>query len=234
MKINGITIIGLLTIFSISAQAEPTMATLTTNSSTGSVKYELPGTTTFKDLGWKDTVKVPSGTIVKTTSDGIAQVELFPGGKMVVLPGASFTVSNLNVETQGDKITKRTGKIDLADGVLKALLSHKGDNTSPIDFSVKTPTCVAAARGTTYIVAVVDGVTYVEVISGTVLTGGISVTAGQVASVGGNGIATLIGGGANNPSLPAGVAAALAAATQVTVNGTPTVNTSDITKGSAH
>jgi hypothetical protein len=216
---------GLLAFFPVSSQAEPILATLTTDSSAGSVKYELPGTSTFKDLGWKDTVKVPNGTIVKTTKDGIAQVSVFPGGIMVVLPGATFTISNLDVETQGDKITKRTGKIDLADGTLKALLSHKGQNTSPIDFSVKTPTCVAAARGTQYVVAIVDGVTYVEVMSGTVTAGGLSITPGQVGAVGGTGVGTLIGSGDVPPAVQVVLNAAIAAGNFNPV--TPGVSTPD-------
>jgi hypothetical protein len=176
-------------------------------------------------LGWKDTVKVPNGTIVKTTKDGIAQVSVFPGGIMVVLPGATFTISNLDVETQGDKITKRTGKIDLADGTLKALLSHKGQNTSPIDFSVKTPTCVAAARGTQYVVAIVDGVTYVEVMSGTVTAGGLSITPGQVGAVGGTGVGTLIGSGDVPPAVQVVLNAAIAAGNFNPV--TPGVSTPD-------
>jgi hypothetical protein len=230
MKFNGLVLAGLFTLVSVAAQAEPTQATLTTDSTTGSVKYRLPGATTFKDLGWEATVKIPNGTVVKTTKDGIAQIEVFPGGKVVVMPNATFTVSNLDVETQGDKVTKRSGKIDLADGTLKALLSHKGQNTSPIDFSVKTPTCVAAARGTKYVVAEVGGVTYVEVIEGTVTAGGISIGPGQVGAVGGTGVGTLIGVSDLSPD----VVAALNAAVAIEVNGTPTINTSDSSIQSAH
>jgi hypothetical protein len=221
-------------VLSSAADAEPFEATVTTDTESGSVKYELPGTTTYKDLAWKATVKVPVGTIVKTTSDGVAKVDIFPGGRMLVLPGSSFKVASLSVQTAGDTIAKRQGRIDLDAGTLKVLLSHKGENSSPIDFSIKTPNGVAAAKGTKYVDCYVGGVTYVQVIDGTVYVkgtvNGILVYPGQIAEITPEGLVKLVA----FASLPPGVQISLSQAVQITAtDGLPTVNASDAA-GSEH
>jgi len=231
MKFSGLVLAGLFILLSVSARAETTLATLTTDSSAGSVKYQVPGATTFKDLGWMEVVKVPTGTIVKTNADGIGHLEVFPGGKLVIMPDTTMTIGSLGVDTQGDKIAKRTGQINLAIGTLKALLNHKGDNTSPIDFSVKTPTCVAAARGTKYVTAVVDGVTYVEVLEGNVSAGGISIGAGEIGFVGTNGKGVVTPPDKVPPGVLLALNAAIAAG-QIQTNST--VDTSDSSTQSAH
>jgi len=216
-------------VLTLAASAEPFEATITTDTGSGSVKYELPGATTYTDLAWKAIVKVPAGTLVETTPDGVAKVDIFPGGRMLVLPSSTFKVSSLRLTTAGDTITKRQARIDLETGTLKTLLSHKGGNTSPIDFSIKTPTGVAAARGTKYVVTVVGGITYVEVIEGTVDVNGTLVLSGQIVEITPKGVLPV-----NLGNLPAAVQVDLSQAVQITVDGgLPTVNASDAA-GSAH
>ena len=215
---------------SLPALAEPYQATLTTNTETGSVSYELPGTTVFKDLAWKETVNVPVGTVVKTASAGTAKVDIFPGGRMLALPNSSFKVNSLSVQTAGDAITKRQARIALETGTLKTLLSHRGGNTSPINFAIKTPTGVAAARGTKYVVCVVKGITYVEVIEGTVDVNGTLVDPGQIAEITSQGVVDLVTYG----DLPSDVQGDLSQAIQTTSDGgLPTINASDAA-GSQH
>lgn len=231
MKFSGLLLAGLFILLSVAVRAETTLATLTTDSSAGSVKYQVPGASTFKNLGWMEVVKVPSGTIVKTNSDGIGHLEVFPGGKLVIMPNTTMTIGNLGVDTQGDKISKRSGQINLAIGTLKALLNHRGDNTSPIDFSVKTPTCVAAARGTKYVTVVVDGITYVDVIEGTVNAGGINIGQGDVGYVGTNGKGVIT----PPDKLPPGVLLAFQAAIAAgQIQNNSTLDTSDSSTQSAH
>jgi hypothetical protein len=194
MKFLALLAAGLMAVLS-PLRAETTVAMLTSNTDTGTVTYKVPGAADFAVLKWKDTVKAPVGTVVKTNDSGIARIDIFPGGKVVVMPNSTATIEADKVTQQGDTISGRSGEIDLQDGEVKSLLSHRGAYTSPIDFSIKTPTCVAAAKGTKYIVFydAKTNITYVLVITGDVLVGGLNVTDGELAAIGSNGIGKLIG-----------------------------------------
>jgi hypothetical protein len=193
------------------AWGDPIQATIITN--TTGVEYKLPGKPEFEKLAWKLEMKLPSGTQIRTLKDGIAKFELFPGSKLFLMPDSTLTLSSMQVATAGDTITQRQASVKLANGTLKSIFNRKLGNNSPIDFQVHTPTGVAAARGTIYITSVIGGVTYVEVLQGTVTAGNLTLTPDT-------GIGVLYPDGSSKiiplNQLPSNVQAALQNASQVT------------------
>jgi len=180
--------LGMALLMSESATAETLQALLTTDTESGSVQYELPGTTDFQKLAFKASVKVPEGTTIKTGANGIAKIVVFPGGNLLVMPNTTMILSAQSVKTQGNAISNRKARIDLTVGTVKALLNRNEGSASPIDFSIKTPNAVAAAKGTKYIVVRIGLYTYVKIIAGTVsVNGTVDGTAGEIVVIGPDG-----------------------------------------------
>ena len=156
---------------------------------------------------------------MRTLKEGFAKFELFPGSKLFLMPGSTLILTSVNVSTQGDAITQRQASVKLANGTLKSLLFRKVAGNSPIDYQVHTPSGVAAARGTIYITAVINGVTYVQVLQGTVTAGTLTLTPDT-------GIGVLHPDGRMEiipfRDLPPGVQTELTNAAQVTTNTTVT------------
>lgn len=105
--------------------------------------------------------KVAVGTTIKTGANSRAVV--------VVTARSAIRISENSevvIETVDETATPNQVLIDLKDGSLGALL--KPNAAGELDFKVRTPSGVAAARGTFYAVAVKDGKGYAQVKEGRV------------------------------------------------------------------
>lgn len=103
--------------------------------------------------------KVAVGTIVKTGADSRAVIVITPRSAIRIAEN-----SEVVIETVDEEASPKQVMIDLKDGSLGALL--KPNAAGELDFKVRTPSGVAAARGTFYAVAVKDGKGYAQVKEG--------------------------------------------------------------------
>jgi|GEM_PF-2406988 len=148
------------------AQAEPAKAVITSDG--GTVEYALPNSTDFKKLEFKGKLDLPEGSTIRTGKEGVAGISPFPGAILTLAPNSEINLSAISGAFDADKNAKRQADIKLSEGTLRAVLNRKADGGSPIDFKIKTSYCVAAARGTKYVVVNIGGKTYIKVKDGTV------------------------------------------------------------------
>tara|TARA_R110002096_G_scaffold27577_10_gene84207 strand:+ start:185 stop:706 length:522 start_codon:yes stop_codon:yes gene_type:complete len=105
--------------------------------------------------------KVAVGTTIKTGADSRAVIVITPRSAIRVGENSEVLIETIDVEA-----TPSLVMIDVKDGSLGALL--KPNTAGELDFRVRTPSGVAAARGTFYAVAVKDGKGFVQVKEGKV------------------------------------------------------------------
>ena len=105
--------------------------------------------------------KVAVGTTIKTGADSRAVVVITARSAIRISEN-----SEVVIETVDEAATPDNVLIDLKSGSLGALL--KPNAAGELDFKVRTPSGVAAARGTFYSVAVKDGKGYAQVKEGRV------------------------------------------------------------------
>ncbi|MDF1859028.1 MAG: FecR domain-containing protein [Verrucomicrobiales bacterium] len=105
--------------------------------------------------------KVAVGTTIKTGADARAVIVITPRSAIRISEN-----SEVVIETVDEAASPKQVMIDLKDGSLGALL--KPNASGELDFKVRTPSGVAAARGTFYSVAVKDGKGYAQVKEGRV------------------------------------------------------------------
>jgi len=93
---------------------------------------------------------VPTGATLITSSNTFVLVGLAPGAAAIIEPNTTLTVGKNKTERNGDKIQDRTVDLsmDSSTGGVVSLLKQRDD--SPLSFQIRTPTGVAAARGTIY------------------------------------------------------------------------------------
>ena len=132
---------------------------------TGHADYASPGSTNYQTLG--PGASLVSGTIIRTGADGVVTLVPVRGTALRIAQNSELTVSNMDFAVDGDKVTSRKADIDLASGVVTALLDENipADVT---DFKVHTPQGVAVARGTFFAVCVQGDKSYVKVRAGKV------------------------------------------------------------------
>jgi len=106
-----------------------------------------------------DTVAV--GTTIKTGAESRAVIVITPRSAIRISEN-----SEVVIETVDETASPKQVMIDLKDGSLGALL--KPNAAGELDFKVRTPSGVAAARGTFYSVVVKDGKGYAQVKEGRV------------------------------------------------------------------
>lgn len=107
--------------------------------------------------------KLAVGTTIRTGADSRAVVVITPRSAIRISENSEVVIESIDEEEESE--TKRV-LIDLKDGSLGALL--KPDASAELDFKVRTPSGVAAARGTFYAVVVKDGKGYAQVKEGKV------------------------------------------------------------------
>jgi hypothetical protein len=105
--------------------------------------------------------KVAVGTAIKTGDDSRAVVVITPRSAIRIAANSEVVIEMVDEEASPKQVM-----IDLKDGSLGALLKPNAEGE--IDFKVRTPSGVAAARGTFYSVVVEDGKGYVQVKEGRV------------------------------------------------------------------
>jgi hypothetical protein len=105
--------------------------------------------------------KVAVGTTIKTGNDSRAVVVITPRSAIRIAANSEVVIEMVDEEASPKQVM-----IDLKDGSLGALLKPNAEGE--IDFKVRTPSGVAAARGTFYSVVVEDGKGYAQVKEGRV------------------------------------------------------------------
>jgi len=105
--------------------------------------------------------KVAVGSTIRTGADSRAVIVITPRSAIRVSEN-----SEVIVETVDEEASPKRVMIDLKAGSLGALL--KPNAAGELDFKVRTPSGVAAARGTFYAVVVEDGKGYAQVKEGRV------------------------------------------------------------------
>lgn len=136
--------------------AEPVSGTVTV--SVGEVKSVGDG---GAETDVKKGDKVAVGTTIKTGADSRAVVVITPRSAIRIAANSEVVIETVDEEASPKKVM-----IDLKDGSLGALL--KPNAAGELDFQVRTPSGVAAARGTFYSVVVKDGKGYAQVKEGRV------------------------------------------------------------------
>jgi hypothetical protein len=108
----------------------------------GTVRFCPHGTEKWEDA--IEGMKLSTGDRVRTGSDGMLSI-LFSNGSLVTLkPNTEFKIESLNISEDKADIDYR---LELTLGRLRAIVEKLDDESS---FEIKTPTAVAAVRGTIY------------------------------------------------------------------------------------
>jgi len=142
--------------FAIQAQAAPESGKVTI--AVGDVKVTPKGgEAAAVKVG--DTIAV--GSTIKTGADSRVVVVITPRSAIRVAAD-----SEVVIETVDENASPKDVLIDVKDGGVGALL--KPNASSELDFKIRTPSGVAAARGTFYAVVVEDGKGYAQVKEGRV------------------------------------------------------------------
>jgi hypothetical protein len=129
---------------------------------------------------------IPAGSRIQTGADSKVLIEWMPGALSVITSNANVVVSSLGYSDAGGAPQRKVA-LKLTKG---SVFSHLAHNNGTSDFTIKTPSGVAAARGTDWEVTVNGTTTTVAVVSSDVtftspsgLT--IDIQAGQIYSIGG-------------------------------------------------
>lgn len=145
----------------------------------------FPGVSLIQAAPESGTVTVAVGEVMAVTAEGGAAVAVEKGDKVavgttirtgpdsravvVITPRSAIRIaenSEVLIETVDEAASPSDVTIHLKEGSLGALL--KPNAAAELDFKVRTPSGVAAARGTFYSVAVKDGKGYAQVKEGRV------------------------------------------------------------------
>ena len=105
--------------------------------------------------------KVKVGAIIKTGAGARAVVVMTSRSAIRISENSTVVIEMVDETVLPKKVT-----VDLKDGSVSALL--KPNSAGELDFQVRTPSGVAAARGTFYSVVVKDGKGYAQVKEGRV------------------------------------------------------------------
>lgn len=164
-KVGTFLMIWCLSAVALMAQTQ-TNVQATVAGSTGLVEFAPPGSTVFQRVSQE--IPIPAGSTLRTGATGQATLIPFPGMAYTISPNTELQTPAMNIATQNNHISKKTGVVDLVKGMVTIVIDKNAAKRVPVDFRVKTASSVAAAVGTKYIVVQVDGVSYVKVVEGTV------------------------------------------------------------------
>ena len=125
------------------------------------------GTVTMSDAGKPERPMkvgdvVTVGTTIKTGADSRATVTMTTSSAVRIGPNSETVVAELVESKDAPKV-----RLDLKNGTMGALV--KPEVKGKMDFKIKTPSGVAAARGTFFSVAVENGKAYVQTKEGEVV-----------------------------------------------------------------
>lgn len=137
--------------------AEPKSGSVTV--AVGDVKVTPPGGAAEKALKAGDTVAI--GSTVKTGADSRAVIVMTARSAIRVAADSEVLIEEMKESDTEPKVL-----LDLKSGSLGALL--KPGANAEMDFKIKTPSGIAAARGTFFAVVVEEGKGFVQVKDGKV------------------------------------------------------------------
>jgi len=163
MKSIIMSVLCILSVFLFSAVAGFSQAVKATVQSVGGdVTFSEPGADKFKKLAQGQTLA--PGSKIKS-GNGTARISVVPGVAIDVESNSSLVMSEMFfVQYAAGKMRK--GTVELQSGTISALIDE--NLTKEVDFKIKTPQGVAAARGTFYGVSVHEGKMYTFVKKGKV------------------------------------------------------------------
>lgn len=156
---KGITFFGIAAVFALAstAFAEPESGKVTV--AVGDVQSIAKDGDAATPVKAGD--KVAVGTTIKTGAESRAVVVITARSAIRISENSEVVIEAVDETAEPSQVM-----IDLKDGSLGALL--KPNAAGELDFKVRTPSGVAAARGTFYAVAVKDGKGYAQVKEGRV------------------------------------------------------------------
>lgn len=96
--------------------------------------------------------KLPQGSTIVTSPESEVDIQAFNGAVATIKADSTVGLDKLSVTTSGGAVTKQTALLDLKVGKILSKIDPANHNIN--DYSIKTPKCVAAARGTAYTVTV--------------------------------------------------------------------------------
>jgi len=143
-------------------------------STSGTVEAAPPGTNAYAPVQKGQLLDV--GTKIRTGGDGTAIIVTTPGSAITVSPDTKLTLNVLAFAQTNSTVTEREAHIELTSGVVGAFIDPKTPKIT--DFKIQTPQGGAAARGTSYAVAVSGNKTYVSVLHGKVGVGSLGAKQG--------------------------------------------------------
>ena len=108
----------------------------------GAVDYFAKDSTAWQPA--KEGLQLSSGDKIRTGADGMASVSFANGSQIMLKPNTEFEVTSLSRSEDKNSIDY---KLQLNMGKLRAMVEKLDSNSS---FEIKTPTAVAAIRGTVY------------------------------------------------------------------------------------
>ncbi len=106
----------------------------------GIVEYLPNGTADWQKAA--EGLKLSQGDKIKTGTDGMASINFTNGSQVMLKPNSEFEIESLDVSQNSVDY-----KLKLNTGKLRAIVEKMASNSS---FTIKTPTAVAAVRGTIY------------------------------------------------------------------------------------
>lgn len=136
---------------------------------TGEASYALPDSETFAPL--RRGMEVPSGTRIRTGSDGIVHLQVVETVAMQIGEETELTLLDMGFAEEGKDITERKARIKLTRGSVSAVLDERVP-PSATDFTVSTPKGVLEAEGRFFSVSLEGQEARVEVDKGSVTNQG--------------------------------------------------------------
>ncbi len=157
LVVLGLGLAGWISPVAAQAQGEPESGRVTV--AVGEVVVTAPGQADAQPLAAGDVVAV--GSTVRTGAGARVVIVMTPRSAIRVAENSAVVIESVDADAEQPKVT-----VDLRDGSLGALL--KPGEGAAIDFQIRTPSGIAAARGTYFAVVVEDGVGYAQVKEGRV------------------------------------------------------------------
>lgn len=129
----------------------------------GSVKSALAALEELVPVRQGSTITV--GSTIQTGETSEVLMSAFPGSAVRILEQNSTVLAEADLQKNGETVIGRKAMLNLRKGAVQVALDKAPGN---VDFSITTPQCVAAARGTVFQTAVINGATTTTVSRGTV------------------------------------------------------------------
>ncbi len=121
------------------------------------------------------------GSMIRTAKRSDVLMSAFPGSAVRVMEDNEVILKEADLRKRGETIIGRKVVLNLRKGTVMVAID-KPEN-GKIDFSINTPQCVAAARGTVFSTSTENGITKTVVLFGLVVCKGEGIGGRQIVSV---------------------------------------------------